>query len=66
MAEYKEDADDVVVNEEELEKVLCVLAGSDPENCSYSRVRRAPGTASLQAAPRCAVPVLLEYFPVVY
>lgn len=31
---------DWVANKEELEEVLCVLAGSDPENCSYSRVSR--------------------------
>lgn len=50
MAANKEDADidDILSNEEELEKALCVLAGSDPENCSYSRVRNAPCTASLQ------------------
>ncbi|XP_054652127.1 putative E3 ubiquitin-protein ligase UBR7 [Dunckerocampus dactyliophorus] len=29
--------DDLLANEEDLESVLCVLAGSDPENCSYSR-----------------------------
>lgn len=33
------DIDDTLTNEEELDKALCVLAGSDPENCSYSRVR---------------------------
>lgn len=40
MAAHKDDAVDFdwVANKEELEEVLCVLAGSDPENCSYSRV----------------------------
>ncbi|XP_070835711.1 putative E3 ubiquitin-protein ligase UBR7 isoform X1 [Chaetodon trifascialis] len=39
MAANKDDADvdDILANEEELVKALCVLAGSDPENCSYSR-----------------------------
>ncbi|XP_075874225.1 putative E3 ubiquitin-protein ligase UBR7 [Nelusetta ayraudi] len=38
MAVHKDDLDfDWVANKEELEEVLCVLAGSDPENCSYSR-----------------------------
>lgn len=42
MAAYKEEADigDIVADEQELEMALCVLAGSDPENCSYSRVRK--------------------------
>lgn len=40
---------DWVANREELEEVLCVLAGSDPENCSYSRVSRGP-TDSLSIA----------------
>lgn len=41
MAVHKDDLDfDWVANKEELEEVLCVLAGSDPENCSYSRVSR--------------------------
>lgn len=44
------DADVDDINDEELEKALCVLAGSDPENCSYSRVReRASCTAALTA-----------------
>lgn len=53
MAANKDDADidDVFANEEELEKALCVLAGSDPENCSYSRVRKGFSSASLQ--PYC-------------
>ncbi|CAJ1073684.1 putative E3 ubiquitin-protein ligase UBR7 [Xyrichtys novacula] len=29
--------DEILANKEELEEALCVLAGSDPENCSYSR-----------------------------
>uniref|UniRef100_A0A3P9HH12 Putative E3 ubiquitin-protein ligase UBR7 n=1 Tax=Oryzias latipes TaxID=8090 RepID=A0A3P9HH12_ORYLA len=29
--------DALLVTDEELEQALCVLAGSDPENCSYSR-----------------------------
>ncbi|KAK2826070.1 hypothetical protein Q5P01_020284 [Channa striata] len=36
-AQRDSDLDDSVANEEELEKALCVLAGSDPEHCSYSR-----------------------------
>lgn len=42
MAVRKDDEVDFdwVANKEELEEVLCVLAGSDPENCSYSRVSR--------------------------
>uniref|UniRef100_A0A3B5A6J3 Ubiquitin protein ligase E3 component n-recognin 7 (putative) n=1 Tax=Stegastes partitus TaxID=144197 RepID=A0A3B5A6J3_9TELE len=38
MAAHKEDSDtdDVLPNEEELQQALCVLAGSDSENCSYS------------------------------
>lgn len=44
------DADVDDINDEELEKALCLLAGSDPENCSYSRVReRASCTAALTA-----------------
>lgn len=31
--------DALLVTDEELEQALCVLAGSDPENCSYSRVK---------------------------
>lgn len=39
MAAHKDDVDvDSVANEEELEEILSVLAGSDPENCSYIRV----------------------------
>lgn len=50
MALHKDDLDfDWVANKEELEEVLCVLAGSDPENCSYSRVsRRRVPAASLR------------------
>lgn len=42
MAVHKDDVVDFdwLANKEELEEVLCVLAGSDPENCSYSRVSR--------------------------
>ncbi|XP_028994582.1 putative E3 ubiquitin-protein ligase UBR7 [Betta splendens] len=29
--------DNIVADEDELQDALCVLAGSDPENCSYSR-----------------------------
>lgn len=49
MAANKEDCepDDFLPDEEEL-AALCVLAGSDPENCSYSRVRGASCSASLQ------------------
>lgn len=39
MAAHKDDVDvDDVATEGELEEVLSVLAGSDPENCSYIRV----------------------------
>lgn len=53
MATNKDDADieDIFANEEELERALCVLAGSDPENCSYFRVRIAPCTVS----PPCSL-----------
>lgn len=56
MAAQRDDSvlDDVVASEEELEKALCVLAGSDPDNCSYSRVRKASCTASLQPSPLSA------------
>ncbi|XP_069008314.1 putative E3 ubiquitin-protein ligase UBR7 [Embiotoca jacksoni] len=39
MAANKEESnvDDMLASEEELLEALCVLAGSDPENCSYSR-----------------------------
>ncbi|XP_061699110.1 putative E3 ubiquitin-protein ligase UBR7 [Syngnathoides biaculeatus] len=40
MAETKtaeSNLDDLLANEEELEHAFCVLAGSDQENCSYSR-----------------------------
>lgn len=42
------DSDDIPANAEELERALCVLAGSDPENCSYSR-----GYAKRQAVFAC-------------
>lgn len=56
MAAQTEDAsvEEVAVSEEELERALCVLAGSDPDHCSYSRVREASCTASLQPAPLSA------------
>lgn len=39
MAAHKDVVDvDGVANEGELEEILSVLAGSDPENCSYIRV----------------------------
>uniref|UniRef100_A0A3Q0T9D1 Putative E3 ubiquitin-protein ligase UBR7 n=1 Tax=Amphilophus citrinellus TaxID=61819 RepID=A0A3Q0T9D1_AMPCI len=39
MAARKGDSDinNILSSEEELEEALCVLAGSDPENCSYSK-----------------------------
>uniref|UniRef100_A0A8C3G0C7 Ubiquitin protein ligase E3 component n-recognin 7 n=1 Tax=Cyclopterus lumpus TaxID=8103 RepID=A0A8C3G0C7_CYCLU len=42
------DTDDIPSSAEELERALCVLAGSDPENCSYSR-----GYAKRQAVFAC-------------
>ncbi|XP_073339539.1 putative E3 ubiquitin-protein ligase UBR7 [Pagrus major] len=50
------DIDDI--NEEELEKALCVLAGSDPENCSYSRgyVKRQAVFACNTCTPSAAEP----------
>ncbi|XP_059209031.1 putative E3 ubiquitin-protein ligase UBR7 isoform X2 [Centropristis striata] len=60
MASNKEDADidDAAINEEELEKALCVLAGSDPENCSYSRgyVKRQAVFACNTCTPSAAEP----------
>lgn len=65
------DADVEDINDEELEKALCVLAGSDPENCSYSRVRgKASCTAALTAPialyPACCrliwIPVVQFFF----
>ncbi|XP_034531705.1 putative E3 ubiquitin-protein ligase UBR7 [Notolabrus celidotus] len=60
MAENKDDADnvDVLASEEELERALCVLAGSDPENCSYSRgyVKRQAVFACNTCTPNAAEP----------
>ncbi|XP_039643049.1 putative E3 ubiquitin-protein ligase UBR7 isoform X1 [Perca fluviatilis] len=58
MAANKEDSDDIFANEEELEKALCVLAGSDPENCSYSRgyVKRQAVFACNTCTPSAAEP----------
>ncbi|XP_068435742.1 putative E3 ubiquitin-protein ligase UBR7 [Clinocottus analis] len=42
------DSDDILANKEALEQALCVLAGSDPENCSYSQ-----GYAKRQAVFAC-------------
>ena len=40
MAVNKDDTfDDIQMDEDEIEKALCVLAGSDPERCSYSQVK---------------------------
>ncbi|XP_075963818.1 putative E3 ubiquitin-protein ligase UBR7 [Anarhichas minor] len=52
------DTDDILSNEEELEKALCVLAGSDPENCSYSRgyVKRQAVFACNTCTPNAAEP----------
>ncbi|XP_035465252.2 putative E3 ubiquitin-protein ligase UBR7 [Scophthalmus maximus] len=60
MAAHKEEAElgDIVDNEEELEQALCVLAGSDPENCSYSRgyVKRQAVFACNTCTPGAAEP----------
>ncbi|XP_036927212.1 putative E3 ubiquitin-protein ligase UBR7 [Acanthopagrus latus] len=52
------DADVEDINDEELEKALCVLAGSDPENCSYSRgyVKRQAVFACNTCTPSAAEP----------
>ncbi|XP_071354876.1 putative E3 ubiquitin-protein ligase UBR7 [Trachinotus anak] len=52
------DPDDFLADEEELEKALCVLAGSDPENCSYSRgyVKRQAVFACNTCTPSAAEP----------
>lgn len=48
MAAHKDDVDfDWVPSKDEIEEILCVLAGSDPENCSYSRVSRSRGPSFL-------------------
>lgn len=42
MAAHKDNADIAeTVDPADLQAAVCVLAGSDPENCSYSRVRKA-------------------------
>ncbi|KAK9533658.1 hypothetical protein VZT92_008763 [Zoarces viviparus] len=60
MAATKEDSDtgDILSNEEELEQALCVLAGSDPDNCSYSRgyVKRQAVFACHTCTPNAAEP----------
>ncbi|XP_041668133.1 putative E3 ubiquitin-protein ligase UBR7 [Cheilinus undulatus] len=59
MAADKADADtDDIFSNEELEKALCVLAGSDPENCSYSRgyVKRQAVFACYTCTPSAAEP----------
>ncbi|XP_037603024.1 putative E3 ubiquitin-protein ligase UBR7 [Sebastes umbrosus] len=56
--EEPSDIDDIFSNQEELEKALCVLAGSDPENCSYSRgyVKRQAVFACNTCTPTAAEP----------
>ncbi|XP_061551725.1 putative E3 ubiquitin-protein ligase UBR7 [Phycodurus eques] len=61
MAETKtaeSNLDDLLANEEDLENALCVLAGSDPENCSYSRgyVKRQAVFACNTCTPNAAQP----------
>uniref|UniRef100_A0A3Q1C4F7 Putative E3 ubiquitin-protein ligase UBR7 n=1 Tax=Amphiprion ocellaris TaxID=80972 RepID=A0A3Q1C4F7_AMPOC len=60
MATHKDDldTDEVLANEEELQNALCVLAGSDPENCSYSRgyVKRQAVFACNTCTPSAAQP----------
>ncbi|XP_070698118.1 putative E3 ubiquitin-protein ligase UBR7 [Pempheris klunzingeri] len=60
MAANKSDADfdDFLASEEDLESALCVLAGSDPENCSYSRgyVKRQAVFACNTCTPSAAEP----------
>lgn len=51
MAAHKDNADIAEsVDAADLQAAVCVLAGSDPENCSYSRVRKAFWTAASTAA----------------
>ncbi|XP_041827490.1 putative E3 ubiquitin-protein ligase UBR7 [Melanotaenia boesemani] len=52
------DVEDELITEEELEQALCVLAGSDPENCSYSRgyVKRQAVFACNTCTPSSAEP----------
>ncbi|CAK6957003.1 putative E3 ubiquitin-protein ligase UBR7 [Scomber scombrus] len=60
MAENKDEpnTEDIVADEEELEEALCVLAGSDPNNCSYSRgyVKRQAVFACSTCTPSTAEP----------
>ncbi|XP_058472162.1 putative E3 ubiquitin-protein ligase UBR7 [Solea solea] len=61
MAENKAEScvlDDVVVSEEEMERALCVLSGSDAQNCSYSRgyVKRQAVFACNTCTPSAAEP----------
>ncbi|XP_022077767.2 putative E3 ubiquitin-protein ligase UBR7 [Acanthochromis polyacanthus] len=60
MAAHKDesDTDEVLASEEELQEALCVLAGSDPENCSYSRgyVKRQAVFACNTCTPSAAQP----------
>nr|XP_015825567.2 putative E3 ubiquitin-protein ligase UBR7 [Nothobranchius furzeri] len=60
MATHQQDSevDGVQVSEEELERALCVLAGSDAENCSYSRgyVKRQAVFACITCTPNTAEP----------
>ncbi|XP_035023594.2 putative E3 ubiquitin-protein ligase UBR7 [Hippoglossus stenolepis] len=60
MAEQREESElhDAAASEEELETALCVLAGSDPENCSYSRgyVKRQAVFACNTCTPSAAEP----------
>ncbi|XP_047466875.1 putative E3 ubiquitin-protein ligase UBR7 [Mugil cephalus] len=52
------DVDGALVTEEEIEQALCVLAGSDPENCSYSQgyVKRQAVFACNTCTPNAAEP----------
>uniref|UniRef100_A0A3Q3J098 UBR-type domain-containing protein n=1 Tax=Monopterus albus TaxID=43700 RepID=A0A3Q3J098_MONAL len=52
------DHDGMVVSKEELERAFCVLAGSDSENCSYSRgyVKRQAVFACNTCTPSAAEP----------
>lgn len=51
MAAHEENAEvDEALDAADLQAAMCVLAGSDPENCSYSLVRNAFGTAPFTAA----------------
>ncbi|KAM9841947.1 putative E3 ubiquitin-protein ligase UBR7 [Aulostomus maculatus] len=50
--------DAVLANEEDLDRAFCVLAGSDPENCSYPRgyVKRQAVFACSTCTPNAAEP----------